>query len=502
MQYGFLMDHRRCIGCHACTVACKAENDVPIGSFRTWVKYTEKGRFPAIKRHFAVLRCNHCSNAPCVTICPVNALEKRADGIVDLDRDACIGCRACMQGCPYDAIYLNEDSGAVEKCHFCAHRIEKQLEPACVIVCPEQAIVVGDVHDPASRISRMIAENDTLVRRPEQKTGPNVHYLDVLPESLEPGVAERPDTYLWSERPSAKPEPWPASLPLAPDVRTVLDAGHQVQWGWPVAAYLVTKGIAAGVALLAPFAEQLGLRGWQLRWGPEVVALFFTLVTTFLLVEDLHRPMKFLTLLTRPNKRSWLVKGAWILMAFSATVSLTLVASWLDTRTGLPPPLDLVTWSTVVLGLRWVNALLALGVAGYTAFLFAQCEGRDLWQSKLLLPHLIAQATMCGALVFLFFNPRGRELYYVAVASVTLHLTLMGLERYKQHGTANAKQAAAFMDVVRWGPVPVFWFGLLVASAIVPLLSFAPGLALLPAVLALFAYESVYVRAAQLPPLS
>ena len=330
MQFGFLMDHRRCIGCHACTVACKSENDVPLGRFRTWVKYTEKGVFPAIKRHFSVLRCNHCTNAPCVTICPVTALSKRSDGIVDIDRDACIGCRACMQACPYDSIYLNEDSGAVEKCHFCAHRIEQRLAPACVIVCPEEAIVFGDLHDPASRISRMLAEHSTAVRRPEQNTGPNVHYLDTLPEALEPGLPERPATYLWSERPPAKPEPWPESVATAPHVRTVLDAGHEVQWGWQVAAYLVTKGLAAGVALLAPFAEQIGLRGTPLRWGPELVALLFTAITTFLLVEDLKRPMKFLTLLTRPNTRSWLVKGAWILMAFSATVSATLAAQWFE----------------------------------------------------------------------------------------------------------------------------------------------------------------------------
>ena len=88
MQYGFVIDHERCIGCHACTVACKAENDVPVGDFRTWVKYTEQGVFPDVKRHFSVLRCNHCSDAPCVTICPVKALEKRDDGIVDIDRDA------------------------------------------------------------------------------------------------------------------------------------------------------------------------------------------------------------------------------------------------------------------------------------------------------------------------------------------------------------------------------------------------------------------------------
>ncbi len=490
MQYGFLIDHRRCIGCHACTVACKSENDVPVGSFRTWVKYTEKGRFPAIKRHFSVLRCNHCTNAPCVTICPVNALEKRTDGIVDIDRDACIGCRACMQGCPYDAIYLNEDSGAVEKCHFCAHRVEKKLEPACVIVCPVGAIVSGDLHDPSSRIAQMVSEHDTLVRRPEQKTGPNVHYLDVEPLALQPGSVERPDTYLWSERPSDKSEPWPAKLPLEPDARTVLDAGHKVQWGWPVAAYLVTKGIAAGAAMLSPFTDPLGLTGNVAKWAPEFIALVFTVITTILLVEDLHRPMKFFTLLTRPNTRSWLVKGAWILMAFSATVSATIAAHWLDQG-------DLVT------PLRWVNAALGLGVAGYTAFLFGQCEGRDLWQSKLLLPHLLVQALLCGAVAFLAFAPTSLPLFLVAVVSLIAHGTFAEVERHKKHHTANARQAAEFLDVVRWGRIPAFafgtWFGVI---AMLFAITMVPGYIALPVLLGLYVYKYAYVRAAQLPPLS
>jgi Fe-S-cluster-containing dehydrogenase component len=137
MQFGFVIDHRKCIGCHACTVACKAENEVPLGNFRTWVKYVEKGTFPAVRRHFTVLRCNHCDRAPCVEICPVNALSKRPDAIVDLDRDLCIGCRACMQACPYDALYLNEDAGVAEKCHYCAHRTELGLEPASSSVRPK-----------------------------------------------------------------------------------------------------------------------------------------------------------------------------------------------------------------------------------------------------------------------------------------------------------------------------------------------------------------------------
>ncbi|MCC7014168.1 MAG: polysulfide reductase NrfD [Planctomycetes bacterium] len=503
MQFGFLMDHRRCIGCHACTVACKSENAVPLGSFRTWVKYTEKGVFPAVKRHFSVLRCNHCTKAPCVTICPVTALSKRSDGIVDIDRDACIGCRACMQGCPYDAIYLNEDSGAVEKCHFCAHRIEQQLAPACVIVCPEEAIVFGDLHDPASRISKMVAEHSTLRRREEQRTQPNVHYLDTLPEALEPGLAQRPDTYIWSERPHTKPEEWPASVATAPHVRTVLDVGHKVQWGWGVAAYLVTKGIAAGAALLSPFAGQLGLDSWPAAAAPEILALVFTLITTFLLVEDLKRPMKFFTLLTRPNTKSWLVKGAWILMAFSATVTATLAALVVRSLELEIPALQALASEGTIAGLRWINAVLGLGVAGYTAFLFKQCEGRDLWQSPKLLPHLLAQALFCGAVALLTVAPESQALRIAALSGLLLHGLFMTLERHGAHPTANARQAAAFLGVVRLGPLRAFKFGLLVGvAATLPMLFALPALACVPALAGLFVYKHAYIRAAQLPPLS
>src|SRR5262245_18576167 len=102
-NFGFIIDNRKCIGYHACTVACKQDHDLPIGVNRTWVKDIEKGESPNTRRVFSVQRCNHCAYAPCVEICPVTALWKRQDGIVDFDGQRCIGCKACMQACPYDA---------------------------------------------------------------------------------------------------------------------------------------------------------------------------------------------------------------------------------------------------------------------------------------------------------------------------------------------------------------------------------------------------------------
>lgn len=463
---------------------------MPVGDFRTWVKYEEKGAFPDVKRHFAVLRCNHCDDAPCVTICPVNALEKRDDGIVDIDRDACIGCRACMQACPYDAIYLNDDKGAVEKCHFCAHRVERGLEPACVIVCPEEAIVTGDLDDPHSPLSKLIEENDTLVRRAEQGTGPNVHYLGVEASMLEPGTSARPETYLWSDRPADKPEKWPVSLPVIEDARTVLDVGHRVEWGWHVALYLVTKGIAAGAAMLAPFAGWLGLEGWAAAFAPEILALVFVLATFWLLIDDLARPMTFYRLLTRPNWKSWLVKGGIVLGAFAAIVAVTLV-------------LRLASMDGAADVLRWAGAVAGLGAAGYTAFLFAQCKGRDLWESPLLLPHLLAQAAMCGAVCLLPFSRAPLGLAIIAMVGAGVHGAIALRERYGSHGTDNARQGAAFLGTVRLWKMRPFADGLIVGVGVVVLACLiAPGITFVPALIGLYLYEWAYVRAGQLPPLS
>ena len=116
IQYAMVIDTRRCIGCHACTVSCKSENDVPLGHNRCWVEYTEKGSFPNVDRSFLPRLCNHCSQPACVDVCPTGATYKRKeDGIVVVDDDICIGCKYCVHACPYDARYLNPVTGTVDK---------------------------------------------------------------------------------------------------------------------------------------------------------------------------------------------------------------------------------------------------------------------------------------------------------------------------------------------------------------------------------------------------
>src|SRR5215212_10915307 len=139
-QWGKVIDHTRCIGCHACTTACKSENVVPLSVTRTYVKHVEVGEFPLVRRAHQVTRCNQCAHAPCVTACPTAAMFKGGDGIVDFDKSICIGCKACMAACPYDAI------------------------------------IVGDMNDPDSRVASYVGREALQVRRPEKETAPKVFY--------------------------------------------------------------------------------------------------------------------------------------------------------------------------------------------------------------------------------------------------------------------------------------------------------------------------------------
>jgi Fe-S-cluster-containing dehydrogenase component/formate-dependent nitrite reductase membrane component NrfD len=540
-KYAFVIDQRKCIGCHACTVACKAEHDIPIGVNRTWVKYIEKGEFPNSRRYFLVNRCNHCDNAPCVAICPTKALFKRADGIVDFDSSRCIGCKSCMQACPYDALYIDPYSHTAAKCNYCAHRTEVGIEPACVVVCPVHAIIAGDLQNPGSEIARIVAREPVRTRKPEQGTGPNVYYLGAEEAAINPEIAveELPHMTMWStllnpDQSGAKEHDRSKSLrplktmnqlkpytPREPQRRAPTEAHivydtpkNTAPWGWKVSAYLGTKSIGAGVMVVAAFVLALyGLNGTLsdatynlLGTGAPVIGGFFIALTLVLLVADLKRPGRALFLVFKPNPTSWLVWGGYILGFFGLIEAAWFISALL----GLT---DVLFWLFIP------AMLLGAAGAGYTAFLFGQAEGRDFWQSPLLLPILLVQAVIAGASALGLLSwplsigsSVSASLAIILLSAIILHIFLIMIEVFGSHSNSHVATAAHFMRNGRfkdifWGlffvlgsllPIAMLCIALFVPAAQPALLAFAGVLALI----GIFAYEHCFVTAGQIVPLS
>jgi Fe-S-cluster-containing dehydrogenase component/formate-dependent nitrite reductase membrane component NrfD len=562
-NYGFVIDNRKCIGCHACSTACKSENEVPLGVNRTWVKYVETGAYPNNRRHFQVTRCNHCANPPCVRICPVTAMYQRTDGIVEFDPELCIGCKACLQACPYDAIYIDPNSGTAAKCHYCGHRTEIGLEPACVVVCPTHAIVSGDMDDPNSEISHLLAHEQVTVRKPEQGTAPKLFYINGNDVSLHPTATQRtPETYLWADviplhevkvmgggdgheqaapvltaggngngRVAAPPSSGgfarsgvalrsgqtqgaPLDGPIQIGgrvsehmVQVSYNAQHKIPWHWPVPAYLVTKAIGAGIFMFLSLGSLTGL--FALSGLTNVVmgfmALLFTGITTGLLVYDLERPERFLSIVFRPQWRSWLARGAYLLIGFSVVAGLWWLVETVAYMNWLPGNLAGLARAPAM----WLGLPLAAGAAVYTAFLFGQAEGRDLWQSSLLPVHLLLQALMTGSGMFLLVDLfTGLPAELIAVARVafiaTLILDLM-LTVFGEFGMPHASEVAARAahDISQGHYRDWFWLGSILIGHLLPLglmlvaSPLAMGVAVIAVVIGLFSYEYAFVMAPQ-----
>ncbi len=499
-NYGFVIDNRRCIGCHACTVACKAEHGDPIGVNKTWVSYIEKGVFPDVGRAFHVMRCNHCADAPCVEICPTACLVTRGDGIVDFDPGRCIGCKACMQACPYDAITIHPDSGTATKCNYCSHRVDSGREPACVVVCPTEAIVAGDLDDPGSRIARLVARDDVAVRKPEKGTRPKLFYIEGDVAALRPSAARIEPMTLWGMKPGWNGGAVRNGAAPRGAARRAYDIPqrHASSWGWKVSAYLFTKSIAAGAFLVPALFLELSEPASALRplfeYGVPI-ALGALAVTGLLLVLDLERPFRFHWVLLRPQWRSWLVRGAYIITVYGA-----LLLYWW--RAGVSHASDLGT------ALAAAGGLLAAGTAAYSGWLFGQAKGRDLWQSPLAPLHLLVQSFVAGAATFLLLAP------WVALDGVSplLRVALIAsallvcLDVWGRHGTEDAAAAAHRMRSGARG-----WlldFGVLLVGHVVPFFlarSADPVELCLSGALALaglLIYEHLWVSTPQMLPLA
>jgi Fe-S-cluster-containing dehydrogenase component len=568
-NFAWVIDQTSCIGCHACTTACKSENQVPLGVNRTWVKYIESGVFPEARRDIAVLRCNHCDEPPCVEVCPTTAMFKRPDGIVDFDTNRCIGCKACIQACPYDAIYIDPERHVAEKCNFCSHRVDEGLLPACVVVCPTESLIFGDIEDPTSRAASIIASRPTTVRRPEQGTRPQAYYVGASDVALDPLAAVHEVRYMWADRltggatdytkhldprdgggrpslagtplpvinggpaplgavrgPEIAMPPMPVAaspahvatprrkvVPARPGTRAAYDVFHPRPWGWKVALYLWTKGIGAGAFGVMFLAATLGLAPVDqlTRLVVAAIALAGVGLTALLLVADLKRPGRFLSILYRPQRRSWLAIGAFILIGYSGLLGLW----WLGTLAGVDDGLlTAVGWPTF--GLAAMTAL-------YTMFLLRQCEARDLWQRPVTGVVLVTQATILGAVsVIVAVAALGGSAVLVDIAAAALlaggGVNLVALivgEAFASHPTPNGR-AAAWLLV--HGPFArSFWIGGVLLGGLVPAVVAAwrlglasAGAASLPilvaagiaAAIGLLWYELGFITAGQAVPIS
>lgn len=173
---GMLIDLSLCIGCNACAVACKQENDVPIGCFNTWVESWDVDDAGSIRRANVPKLCNHCTDAPCVKVCPTGASYRTDDGLVMVDPEKCIGCKYCMAACPFQVRYQVE-TGEIDKCTFCEHRTSQGLLPACVSTCVTRARYFGDLSDPSSDISKKMEEAETVALYEDLNLGSRVFYI-------------------------------------------------------------------------------------------------------------------------------------------------------------------------------------------------------------------------------------------------------------------------------------------------------------------------------------
>jgi Fe-S-cluster-containing dehydrogenase component len=494
-----VIDHTRCIGCHACSTACKSENEVPLGVNRTYVKYVDVGAFPQVRRAFQVTRCNQCQDAPCVEVCPTAAMHQRPDGIVDFDKSICIGCKACIAACPYDAIFINPDDNSAEKCNFCAHRLDVGLEPACVVVCPTQAIMVGDLNDEAARVTQLVQRDAVAVRRPEKETRPKLFYKGAHQATLDPLAARRPDggIYMWSEQPAGShvvPSGHPGPANSSAAAVLAYDVPHTAPWDWRVSLYTWTKGIAAGAYLVPLLLVVLGLIPggsaiWQ--WAAPILAGGFLAATGALLIWDLEHPERFYYLFLHAQWRSWLVRGAVVIGGYSAVLAGHFAGSLFGLQ-GLQRILMLF------------GVPLALLTAVYTAYLFAQSKARDLWQSPLLPPHLAVQAALAGAAalipVAVWLEPGVvPHLLRILSWSALAHLLLILGDATLSHPTAHARLAAHQMTGGLYAGY--FWAGIVLMLAAVA----APWIGWIAsplALLGLLAHEHAYVQAGQAVPLA
>ena len=398
-----------------------------------------------------------------------------------------------------------------------------QLEPACVVVCPTQAILVGDLNDPGSYVAQIVNREPVAVRRPEKETLPKLFYKGAHQATLDPLAARRPDggLFMWSEQQLSNQHVVSGNPNYNNSSAAALlsyDVAHSIPWDWRVSLYTWTKGIASGVYLVAALMVLFGFLSqfnpiWL--WVAPIVSGVFLAITGALLIWDLEHPERFHLIFTRPQWRSWLVKGAFIIAGYTLVLFAHFIASLTDSTTAqnwlMIPGIPLATLTAI-----------------YTAYLFAQAKARDMWQNPLLPPHLFVQALLLGSAVLLGVSAilgefirtdrmrdpeavRGNVYFLTWILGITslLHLLMIWGEVSLTHPTAHAR--VAIWEMVRGRYRSDFWFGTVLSMlgallpwlAIMGVISYTAGIAGAPlALIGLMLYENAYVQAGQSVPLA
>ncbi len=476
-----------------------------------------------------------------------------------------------MQACPYDALYIDPQTNTAAKCNYCAHRVDQGLEPACVNVCPTQAIISGDLDDPNSKIAQTKSRNQVTARKTEKGTKPALFYINGDVEALDPLQTPLNDETMWGKQvggvghwSSDHPEhaldrlgsllnlgdatkmiatsstalnsPVPENVgqkaenllqSVAPSARRAYDAPQKgVLWGWQVSGYLWTKSIAAGICMLLLLSKFSNVYSdVVVEVTGFVLSLVFLGITGILLLWDLDQPKRFLSVLLRPQWRSWLVKGAYIITGFGALLTFFLVDRLLfygNTTNALVAGDTPYSWLEFVVAIPlFVFAFLS---AIYTAFLFAQAKGRDFWQSPMLPVQMLVHSVLAGGAILTLVYLITSGFPFVTTASfycgimvlcIVAHLVFTGFELGTTHPTSAAKKTVA---LITNGPYRNwFWYGVIFLGNVLPMAIFidhwldwipgniqsiAYGIGAVMVLAGVFIAQHVWVRAPQQIPLS
>jgi phenylacetyl-CoA:acceptor oxidoreductase subunit 1 len=392
-QWVMVADLERCVGCQTCTAACRHANATsPAVQWRK-VLDIESGSYPNVSRTFVPTGCQHCADPPCMHVCPSTATRRRADGIVTIDYDICIGCAYCDVACPYQARFKidaphfayggtalqneieREDPrriGVAQKCTYCSDRIDFGLvnglmpgiddaaTPACVNSCIADALHFGDIEDPNSNVSQLLREQRHFRMHEELGTEPGFYYLYGKADGEDAAVASAPSPRKTGER-------------VTPSLRTKgVAPWHQQHWDWKAAGNFICGG--AGTGLFVSDAI-LGTSFW-VGWA----ALGLVALGLFLILLKIGRPLRFIFVLRQPQ-RSWMAREAWV-AAF--LFPLGAVAIWLDSR-----------------ALMLAAAILALCFLFSQAMILYECKGIPAWRTRGIVPLIIATGLAEGASLYL-----------------------------------------------------------------------------------------------------